>query len=262
MLIEPAKSEHPIRILIADDEPRILDEYLHVLANSREPDLHQRALIDLETELFGGNDVEGDRVSYELCCCRQADEAIISVEKSIRDARPFAIAFLDVRMPPGPDGVYAAEHIRKLDSQVNIVFVTGYSDTPLEQITSRVPPSDKLLYLQKPLQSSELKQLAHALSGKWMAERHLQATRARLQQILSSTPAVVYTCTPCHDRSATFVSDNIIEQFGYTPAAFLAEPGFWIGRVHSEDLPHVFRPLPSCRRQLPLDIRSREVNAR
>jgi PAS domain S-box-containing protein len=243
MLIPPAKNEHPIRILIADDEPRILDEYLHVLGNAREPDLHQRALIDLETELFGGNDVEGDRVSYDLCCCRQAKEAIAIVEKSIRDARPFAIAFLDVRMPPGPDGVYAAERIRKLDPQVNIVFVTGYSDTPLEHITSRVPPSDKLLYLQKPLQSSELKQLAHALSGKWMAERHLQATRARLQQILSSTPAVVYTCTPCRDRAATFVSDNIIEQFGYTPAAFLAEPDFWLGRVHSEDLPHVFRDL-------------------
>ena len=64
--------------------------------------------------------------------------------------------------------------------------------------------------------------------------------RARLQQILSSTPAVVYTCTPCRDRSATFVSDNIIEQFGYTPAAFLAEPDFWLGRVHSEDLPTFF----------------------
>ena len=102
MLIQPAKNEHPIRILIADDEPRILDEYLHVLGNAREPDLHQRALIDLETELFGGNDVGGDRVTYDLCCCRQADEAIASVEKSIRDGRPFAIAFLDVRMPPAP----------------------------------------------------------------------------------------------------------------------------------------------------------------
>ena len=165
------------------------------------------------------------------------------MEQSVREARPFAIAFLDVRMPPGPDGVYAAERIRMLDSEVNIVFVTGYSDTPLEQIASRVPPADKLLYLQKPLQSSELKQLAQALSGKWVAERHLQATRARLQQILSSTPAVVYTCTPCRDRAATFVSDNIIEQFGYTPGAVLAEPNFWLGRVHKEDLPRVFREL-------------------
>ena len=225
----------------------------------------RRALIDLETELFGERaTAEVDRVSYDLCRCRQADEAIAIVEKSIRDARPFAIAFLDVRMPPGPDGVYAAERIRTLDSQVNIVFVTGYSDMPLEQITSRVPPSDKLLYLQKPLQASELKQLAHALSGKWMAERHLQATRARLQQILSSTPAIVYTCTPSRERSATFVSDNIIEQFGYTPQRFSPTRISGSDRVHREDLPHVLSrpeavargrgdrprvPLPPCRRR-------------
>ena len=244
MLIQPANHERSIRILIADDESRILDEYVDVLGDPRQPDLQRRALIDLEAELFGSEGhAEDERLSYDLCRCRQADEAIAIVEKSVRDARPFAIAFLDVRMPPGPDGVYAAERIRTLDSQVNIVFVTGYSDMPLEQIASRVPPPDKLLYLQKPLQSSELKQLAQALSGKWVAERHLQATRARLQQILSSTPAVVYTCTPCRDHAATFVSDNIIEQFGYTPEAVLAEPNFWLGRVHKEDLPRVFRDL-------------------
>lgn len=244
MLIEPSSSENSIRILIADDESRILDEYVNVLGKSRSSDLDRRALLELEIELFGGGDSpQNNHVSYDLCRCRQAEEAIAIIEKSIRDARPFAIAFLDVRMPPGPDGVYAAERIRTLDSQVNIVFVTGYSDMPLEQIASRVPPADKLLYLQKPLQASELKQLAHALSGKWMAERHLQATRTRLQQILSSTPAVVYTCTLSRERSVTFVSDNIIEQFGYDPAAVLADPNFWLDRVHNEDLPRVFREL-------------------
>ena len=182
-------------------------------------------------------------MNYELCLCRQANEAVERVEEAVRDGRPFAIAFLDVRMPPGPDGVVAAERIRKLDHQVNIVFVTGYSDTPLEQIASRVPPADKLLYLQKPLHAAELKQFANALSGKWTAERHLHATRARLHQILSSTPAVVYTCAPSGDHVATFVSDNIIEQFGYTPNSFVDEPNFWLGRVHGDDLPRVLREL-------------------
>jgi PAS domain S-box-containing protein len=242
MFIEASKDDSPIRILIADDESRILDEYVHVLGASGNAEHGARALSDLEAELFGSNEVDRDGVNYELCLCRQANEAVEKVEEAVRDGRPFAIAFLDVRMPPGPDGVVAAERIRKLDHHVNIVFVTGYSDTPLEQIASRVPPADKLLYLQKPLHAAELKQFANALSGKWTAERHLHATRARLHQILSSTPAVVYTCAPSGDHVATFVSDNIIEQFGYTPNSFV-EPNFWLGRVHGDDLPRVLREL-------------------
>src|SRR5512133_2220343 len=243
MFIEASKDDSPIRILIADDESRILDEYVHVLGGSGNPEQAAGTLSDLEAELFGENLVDRERVNYELCLCRQANEAVERVEESVRDGRPFAIAFLDVRMPPGADGVVAAERIRKLDHQINIVFVTGYSDMPLEQIASRVPPADKLLYLQKPLHAAELKQFANALSGKWMAERHLHTTRARLQQILSSTPAVVYTRAPCGDHVATFVSDNIIEQFGYTPDSFLDEPNFWLGRVHGDDLPRVLREL-------------------
>lgn len=243
MFIETSKDDSPIRILIADDESRILDEYVHVLGGSGNSEHGRRALSELEAELFGENEVDRERVNYELCLCRQANEAVERVEEALRDGQPFAIAFLDVRMPPGPDGVVAAERIRKLDHQVNIVFVTGYSDTPLEHIASRVPPADKLLYLQKPLHAAELKQFADALSGKWMAERHLYATRARLDQILSSTPAVVYTCTPSGDHVATFVSDNIIEQFGYTPNSFVEEPNFWLGRVHTDDLPRVLREL-------------------
>jgi PAS domain S-box-containing protein len=243
MFIETSKDDSPIRILIADDESRILDEYVHVLGGSGNPAQAARTLSDLEAELFGENVVDRERVNYELCLCRQADEAVEKVEEAVRDGRPFAIAFLDVRMPPGADGVVAAERIRKLDHQINIVFVTGYSDMPLEQIASRVPPADKLFYLQKPLHAAELKQFANALSGKWMAERHLHTTRARLQQILSSTPAVVYTRAPCGDHVATFVSDNIIEQFGYTPDSFLDEPNFWLGRVHGDDLPRVLREL-------------------
>jgi two-component system, cell cycle sensor histidine kinase and response regulator CckA len=148
--IETAKHDSPIRILFADDESRILDEYVHVLDGAGNSENGGRALSDLEAELFGQNEVDRRGVHYELCLCRQANEAVERVEEAIRDGRPFAIAFLDVRMPPGPDGDVAAERIRKLDHQVNIVFVTGYSDTPLEQIASRVPPADKLLYLQSP----------------------------------------------------------------------------------------------------------------
>ena len=131
MFIEASKDDSPIRILVADDESRILDEYVHVLAGTGTSGHAAGALSDLEAELFGRSEPERNGAKYELCLCRQANEAVAKVDEAVRDGRPFAIAFLDVRMPPGADGVVAAERIRKLDHQINIVFVTGYSDMPL-----------------------------------------------------------------------------------------------------------------------------------
>ena len=65
---------------------------------------------------------------------------------------------LDVRMPPGIDGVEAGCQIRALDPDVEIVFVTGYSDVPLEELQRRVPPPMKLHYFNKPLSFSQLAQ--------------------------------------------------------------------------------------------------------
>ena len=167
------------RILVADDEQSILDEYAAILAQPAETDDRRSKLADLEAELFGSAPEAPRQPEFSLCLCRQADEAVRAVEESIRDGRPFAIAFLDVRMPPGPDGVNAAERIRKLDEEINIVFVTGFSDISPEEIRTRVPPPDKLLYCQKPFHAGELRQVAYALSAKWAANRTLQTTRQR-----------------------------------------------------------------------------------
>ena len=64
--------------------------------------------------------------------------------------QPFAVVFLDMRMPPGPDGLWAAQRIREIDQQVEIVICTAYSDVDPLEIGRRVPPADKLFYLQKP----------------------------------------------------------------------------------------------------------------
>jgi PAS domain S-box-containing protein len=231
------------RILIADDEQRILDEYASVLAGSTEADDRGSQLADLEAELFGSTPQQPKHAEFSLCLCQQADEAVQAVAESIREGRPYCIAFLDVRMPPGADGVNAAQRIRKLDQDINIVFVTGFSDISPEQIRSLVPPPDKLLYCQKPLHSSELRQLAYTLSAKWMAHRHLHATTQRLEQVVTSTSVIVYSSAPARDRSPAFVSDNVAQHFGWDSASFLSDPTFWIDRVHDDDLPRVYAAL-------------------
>lgn len=232
------------RILVADDDQRILDDYVSVLTGGPDPEDECRAkFADLEKELFGEAPSKPRLPQFSLCLCLQAEEAVKAVQESVRDGCPFAVAFLDVRMPPGPDGVEAAERIRKIDKEINIVFVTGFSDIQPEDIATRVPPVDKLLYCQKPFHANELRQVAYALSAKWSAQRTLRATRQRLEQVINSTAVVVYSSAPSRDHSSAFVSDNIKTQFGWEPASFLADPRFWIDRVHSEDLPRVHKAL-------------------
>ncbi|MHC5156506.1 MAG: sensor histidine kinase [Planctomycetota bacterium] len=162
------------RILMVDDEPRILEELEKVLAPSQSGNAE---LSELKNRLFSKPETKQKSVAvYDVCCCHQGDEAIDKVREAIAKEEPFAVAFIDIRMPPGPDGVFAAEEIRKLDPNIQIVMMTGYSDFDISEIAHRIPPEDKLLYMQKPIHSQEIRQFALALTAKWQSDTllHLQ----------------------------------------------------------------------------------------
>ncbi|MBL7215255.1 MAG: hybrid sensor histidine kinase/response regulator [Phycisphaerae bacterium] len=162
------KKELNRRILLVDDEPKILEELKKVLAPN---EIVGQKLKELEGRLFGQSVQTGTaKRTYQIHCCHQGDEAIEAVQQALDNEQPFAVAFLDVRMPPGPDGVWTAEHIRKIDPNVQIVMMTGYSDFDISEIARRVPPEDKLLYVQKPLHSQEIRQFALALTAKWQSD--------------------------------------------------------------------------------------------
>jgi len=168
------------RILVADDERSILDLFRQVLSRlNRDAKVQSKARISKDT-FSSQNTPNLPSSSFDIVTCQQADEAVDAVTNSLECGRPFSIAFIDVRMPPGPDGVWAAEHIRKLDSDIEIVIMTGYTDIHPGVIARRVPPAHKLLYIQKPFQSHEIFQFAFALSRKWQAECKLQGVHKEL----------------------------------------------------------------------------------
>ena len=196
-------------------------------------------LADLDSELFGEAAPVPPDLHYELTLCRQGDEAVKEVQQAVESGNPYSVAFLDVRMPPGLDGVQAAERIRAFDPNINIVIVTGYSDLHPRDIAERVRPVDKFLYCQKPIQAAELEQFAHALSAKWAVERLLRATRERLEFLLASSPAVIYSRNPRDDFAVTYVSENAGPLFGWQPEDLLHGRDFWIDSIHPHDRPHV-----------------------
>jgi CheY-like chemotaxis protein len=146
-----------IRVLIADDDEHILEAYREAFS---EPESTQQlsALDALAAELFDPDTIEDDEPQFEVVACSQGEMAISLAKQAADGGEPFDVVILDVRMPPGIDGVEAGSEIRKFDPDVEIVFVTGFSDVPLEELQRRVPPPMQLHYFSKPLSLSKLAQ--------------------------------------------------------------------------------------------------------
>jgi len=170
------------RILVVDDEQAILNEFQEILCPAIDSGELEHKLEDRGAKLFGKTCLRPSAASFELVLCHQGDEAVEKVRAGVEENKPFAVAFLDVRMPPGPNGVWTAEHIRALDADIQIVIVTAYSDVDPLDISRRVSPTDKLLYIQKPFHPHEIRQFASALGAKWLAERQLRKQAAELER--------------------------------------------------------------------------------
>lgn len=155
------EDDDPIRVLIADDDEHILRCYQAAFGDSNEANSAQ-LLDSLEAELFDVEDQVRKAPKFDVVACKQGAEAVEEATKACRKGRPFEVVILDVRMPPGMDGVEAGSEIRKLDPDVRIVFVTGFSDIPRDELERRVPPPSKLHYFNKPL---SFLQLAEDVAG-------------------------------------------------------------------------------------------------
>lgn len=142
-------------MLVADDDSQILRCYRRAFARPSPPD-GDAAFHSLSGELFGSPVVRGQPVAFELVECQQGDEAVRAAETARSSETPFDVVVLDVRMPPGINGVEAGERIRRLDPDVPIVFVTGYSDVSEQDLQRRVPPRSRLHFYTKPLSFSAL----------------------------------------------------------------------------------------------------------
>ncbi len=174
-------SQTKARILVTDDEPNILkiyETYLKVRPSAAKNGAGMKELVE---RLFETSTVAPPPMNFKVTACSQGREAIAKVQEAWDCGQPFQVAFIDIRMPPGIDGITTAEEIRKIDPFIELVIVTAFSDVTTAEIVERVPPADKLLYLQKPLHAQEIWQFTTALSTKWHAERRREAARQREQ---------------------------------------------------------------------------------
>lgn len=174
------------RILIVDDNPDIHDDFRKILRVSR---VEEDTLDRMTREIFGRSARAVPRWSFALDSAYQGAEAVARVEAALAGGHPYSVVFLDVRMPPGWDGLETLEAIWRVDPRVHVVLCTAYSDYSWEEIRARVGESDRLLILKKPFHSSEVRQLAHSCVTKWRLASSLERRFADLEDRVAARTA-------------------------------------------------------------------------
>lgn len=177
------------RILVVDDQQDLREQLAKLLLRSGKKNETISLVQHMRSKLLGetaeiSDAGEGDDQSYVVDTAGQGEIAFEMVKKANEKDEPYALMFLDMRMPPGWDGLRTAKSIRDADRNIEIVIMTAYADHDQKQIADTVGTPEKLLYIKKPFQAEEIFQLALALTTKWSLELSEKQRRTWLEVLL------------------------------------------------------------------------------
>ncbi|MBA3004661.1 MAG: response regulator [Desulfurivibrio sp.] len=212
--------QQPRRILVIDDDLDVWKAYQLVLAP--EAVSSGTSAEKINRLLSPGMENDPAAAHFSLSFAAQGQEGFAMVEEAARRKEPFALAFVDVRMPPGWDGMETAKRIRALDPEIELVIVTAYSDHSIEEIVRAVGSSEKLLFLRKPFDPDEIRQLALSLTTKWylarLAEQQrkdLIASEHRFRSLVETTSDFVWEVDS--EGRFSYCSPVSLDLYGYAP---------------------------------------------
>ena len=164
------------RVLIIDDNHAIHADFRKILC----PGPTTAALDKVEAELFNAPAASTGGGAFEVDSAMQGKEGLERVQQAVQVGRPYALAFIDVRMPPGWDGIETTAQIWKIDPDLQVVICTAYSDYSWDEMLAKIGQSDRLVILKKPFDNVEVLQLANALIAKWHL---LQQIRSHVHEL-------------------------------------------------------------------------------
>ena len=175
-----------------DDNEAIHRDFRKILS----PDSTGKAALEsASAALFGDTGPAAAVLSFEIDCASQGQEGLHCVRQAIAEGRPYAMAFVDMRMPPGWDGIQTISHIWAEYPDLEIVICTAYSDYTLDEMVRVLGETDRMLILKKPFDTIEVIQLARALTEKW---RLAQLARSTIKTL--ETVAEVRTAELCQSE--------------------------------------------------------------
>ena len=164
-----------LRVLIVDDQQEIHDDFTEMLTSgfmAASTDAFAKAFLQAEHKPF--------LPKFELLHATSGEEAIEIIKAEKESNRPIAAAYVDIRMPPGIDGIETIRRVRKIDRDLEIVIMTAYTDKSLPEIVQDMELLHKLLYIRKPFSREEIQQITLSLVEKWNVEQQLSENRRQL----------------------------------------------------------------------------------
>ena len=170
------------RILIVDDNPAIHEDFRKILCPARPG---KSEVQDLKAALFDTARKAATTADFELVSAMQGQEGLEFVKQAFAEGCPFAMAFLDVRMPPGWDGVETAARLWQVCPDLQIVICTAYSDYSWDEMRARLDQPDSLVILKKPFDNVEVQQLAHAMTKKWLLSHQARLKLSQLESMVA-----------------------------------------------------------------------------
>ncbi|MCP4690472.1 MAG: PAS domain S-box protein [Desulfobacterales bacterium] len=208
------------RILVIDDDNEIWKSYKAVLAPEKKNSSTKKlaGLLGLDEDSDSDAKSEMD-IEYDLRFAPQGRDGFEMISESLDADAPFALAFIDVRMPPGWDGLKTSTRIRRIDPDIEIVIVTAYSDRSPEEFVQNVGSPEKLLFIRKPFDPGELTQLALSLTEKWSLGRQKEEQRDELETVLMTSPAAIFSVdsnrrvlswNPAAERITGYAAEDMI----------------------------------------------------
>lgn len=166
------------RILLVDDHRPIHEDFRSILNNRGQT---SERLGELESSFFGEAVLPSLLLpKYEMESAFQGQEALARVEAARKAGKPYALGFIDVRMPPGWDGIETIQHIWDVDTEMQFIICTAYADYTWEEIFKRFGNTERVVFLRKPFDQTEVRQLACTLTAKW---KHAAMARVRNQEL-------------------------------------------------------------------------------
>jgi diguanylate cyclase (GGDEF)-like protein len=164
------------RILLIDDTPSIHEDFRRILAGTG-----ATSEVDAAEQALFGEASEPAAASFDIDSAHQGREGLEKVCASLQVDNPYALAFVDMRMPPGWDGVETIQEIWRADPRLQIVICTAHSDYSWDEVLGKLGVEDRLLVLKKPFDNIEVAQLASALTTKWEMTRRAEQKVSRLE---------------------------------------------------------------------------------
>lgn len=169
------------KVIVIDDDKNILDSYHDILTEQED------VTRELESIMVQSDDTEDNRTYFDVESATQGRAGFNLAKEAFKKNEPFAVAFIDMRMPPGWDGLETAKALRELDDRIYIVIVTAYADKSVDEIDDVLKKN--ILLLRKPFVSEEIFQLARNLTDSWNRDKKLNEYSNNLEKLVSERTA-------------------------------------------------------------------------